>query len=440
MRKIIVTRDPAKINLAVLKLVEQLGDLTSLSALASDAEYARSQAVAAAAAAQADKTAAAAARAGAEAAQASAASSSGTAGAHASASAVSAGTSAVSASAASGSAVTAAAEASAAQETFSALLRAFNWTPNKLVSARAVYDAKMLTAQAGNLPENSTPVAANLFGTDPTYGPYVRRDLTSTNPFSTYTRPVFTMTPDSVFRIRVKARFAQPTEANWRLVFLASDGAAQVRSIPMTGIVAGEVRDYEAIIGKTAGGIVTHVHPTAADWGRPYFRGGIASMELISGGTYDVFVLDIEDVTLVDLATRAAQAANDAVAVSVRFDVAQTLTTPQKTQAQANLGLGSVATENTVPVTKGGTGANNATAARANFQVPWTPDGRIALWYVVSGSAAILPSGGRYAYHLIPFLDNILTSGGACGSEAGGTQVAPAFPGRVYVGWYWRIA
>lgn len=91
MRKIIVTRDPAKINLAVLKLVEQLGDLTSLSALASDAEYARSQAVAAAAAAQADKTAAVAAKAGAEAAQASAATSSGTAGAHASAAAASAG-------------------------------------------------------------------------------------------------------------------------------------------------------------------------------------------------------------------------------------------------------------------------------------------------------------------------------------------------------------
>ncbi|GEM_PF-3944524 len=90
MRKIIVTRDPAKINLAVLKLVEQLGDLTSLSALASDAEYARSQAVAAAAAAQAEQAAAATAKSGAEAAQASAASSSGTAGAHASAAAASA--------------------------------------------------------------------------------------------------------------------------------------------------------------------------------------------------------------------------------------------------------------------------------------------------------------------------------------------------------------
>ena len=35
--------------------------------------------------------------------------------------------------------------------------------------------------------------------------------------------------------------------------------------------------------------------------------------------------------------------------------------------ARSNLGLGSVATENTVPVTKGGTGAANATSARSNL-------------------------------------------------------------------------
>lgn len=257
----------------------------------------------------------------------------------------------------------------AVQETFDAALRALNWTPNKVISARAVYDAKMLTASAGGLPENSSFIAANLFAVDPVYGPYVRRDLTSINPFSTYARPVFTMKPDSVFRIRVKARFAQPTAASWRPVFLAADGAAQVRSIPMTGIVAGEVRDYEAIIGKTAGGIVTHVHPTAADWDRPYFRGGIASVELIAGGNYDVFVLDVEDVTLLDLATRAAQAANAAAAASVRFDMAQALTDPQKAQARSNMGLGSVATDNVVPVERGGTGATSVAGARATLGV-----------------------------------------------------------------------
>ena len=37
------------------------------------------------------------------------------------------------------------------------------------------------------------------------------------------------------------------------------------------------------------------------------------------------------------------------------------------TDARTNLGLGSVATENTVPVTKGGTGAANAATARSNL-------------------------------------------------------------------------
>ena len=37
------------------------------------------------------------------------------------------------------------------------------------------------------------------------------------------------------------------------------------------------------------------------------------------------------------------------------------------TTARANLGLGSVATENTVPVAKGGTGATDATTARSNL-------------------------------------------------------------------------
>ena len=38
-----------------------------------------------------------------------------------------------------------------------------------------------------------------------------------------------------------------------------------------------------------------------------------------------------------------------------------------KSSARANLGLGSVATENTVPITKGGTGATTVAAARTNF-------------------------------------------------------------------------
>ena len=37
------------------------------------------------------------------------------------------------------------------------------------------------------------------------------------------------------------------------------------------------------------------------------------------------------------------------------------------TDARSNLGLGSVAVENTVPITKGGTGAANATTARSNL-------------------------------------------------------------------------
>ena len=72
-----------------------------------------------------------------------------------------------------------------------------------------------------------------------------------------------------------------------------------------------------------------------------------------------------------------------ALANRLRVDLAQGLNTAQQAQGRANLGLGTVAIQNTVPVANGGTGATDAAQARTNLNV-----------YSKSETEALIPASG----------------------------------------------
>ena len=72
-----------------------------------------------------------------------------------------------------------------------------------------------------------------------------------------------------------------------------------------------------------------------------------------------------------------------ALANRLRIDVSQGLNTAQQAQGRANLGLGALATQNTAPISQGGTGASDATQARTNLDV-----------YSKAETVALIPTSG----------------------------------------------
>ena len=78
-----------------------------------------------------------------------------------------------------------------------------------------------------------------------------------------------------------------------------------------------------------------------------------------------------------DIKTLVTQLSN-----RLRIDAEQGLNASQQSQGRANLGLGAVATQNTVPVANGGTGAADAAQARTNLEV-----------YSKAETVALIPTG-----------------------------------------------
>jgi hypothetical protein len=99
------------------------------------------------------------------------------------------------------------------------------------------------------------------------------------------------------------------------------------------------------------------------------------------------------------------------------------------------------------PIVAGGTGATTAAAARSAIGAPPTPQtaagaGQWLSTFVTDGNAAVLPAGGTWAWHSLPFTASTgtLAPGGSGGVNAGGTTVSGAVAGRVYVLMLFRIA
>lgn len=89
----------------------------------------------------------------------------------------------------------------------------------------------------------------------------------------------------------------------------------------------------------------------------------------------------------------------------------------------------------------------DAAASRSAIGAPPTPQtaGGAGQWYsifVADNTAAVLPSGGTWAWNTLPFSTSggTLAAGGSGGVNAGGTTVAGAVSGRVYVLLLWRVA
>lgn len=128
----------------------------------------------------------------------------------------------------------------------------------------------------------------------------------------------------------------------------------------------------------------------------------------------------------------------------VRYDDAQALTSPQQAQARSNIGLGNVATDNVVPVSRGGTGSGDTQTARDNLGVPQLPSltGAWLNGQVDAGGALVIPAGGQWAW----MADSFSTASGGViaqqrrgGVAAGGSTVINGQSGILYQYTFWRI-
>jgi hypothetical protein len=92
--------------------------------------------------------------------------------------------------------------------------------------------------------------------------------------------------------------------------------------------------------------------------------------------------------------------------------------------------------------------AADAAAARATLGAPALPTGTGGVagnWTSIlpgSGAAAVLPSGGTWAYFSFRVTDatGALDGNHSTSISAGGTQIGAGFAGRSWVGFAWRIA
>lgn len=128
---------------------------------------------------------------------------------------------------------------------------------------------------------------------------------------------------------------------------------------------------------------------------------------------------------------------------ALEYDRAQSLAEAQKAQIRTNAGLGAVATENIVPISKGGTGAISAAAARAALDVPLAPSSaRIEAGQTSAGDALTTPAGGTWQWEA----DSISLPSGTWaqprrgGIAGGGSVVVAAQAGIAYMYKFWRIA
>jgi len=124
---------------------------------------------------------------------------------------------------------------------------------------------------------------------------------------------------------------------------------------------------------------------------------------------------------------------------ALRYDIAQSLTGDQKQRVQDNIGLGVVAVEDVVPVSKGGTGGTTEAGARAGIQAPWAPINSRVGGRIGTGDF-YLPAGGTWLFwRLVTGPSGNVIADTGMGVDAGGTLVA-SVGGNVYNVWYWRIA
>lgn len=197
------------------------------------------------------------------------------------------------------------------------------------------------------------------------------------------------------------------TDAKTARVNLGIGDAATENVIPLEKGGTGAKNAAEARKNLNLGGFISYDSKVAGDFNQMFSPDLTLSMVVANNGAWGV------------------QRNSDGKTIALSVDRGGTgATTPA--DARKNLGLGDVATENTLPVSKGGTGATAAAGARQNLelgsaatksvgtgsgQIPdmsafpngtgYTklPNGKILQW----GSASAQASGGRLVNFPVPF-------------------------------------
>ena len=253
-----------------------------------------------------------------------------------------AGNAATSASQAATSATGAAGSASQAASSASTSATVLSDAQRALASSTAIITgiASSATLPFGVVPGGAVdtyPVlAAGNYASDAD-GSYLARSMDAANA-GAILRAVAPSADDRVYRVtaRVKVTSANDVQlvAYWRT---AGDVSINSGAWATTSLAAGVVTTIRMVIGRQAGGVVDTVAGggttwSAADW----IRFGVRSVNAAAGQTFQVYSLQVDDLTQADLAARSANgAAGSATAAATSASSAAASQTAAGTSAAA---------------------------------------------------------------------------------------------------------
>ncbi|WP_139166716.1 hypothetical protein [Paracoccus chinensis] len=226
-----------------------------------------------------------------------------------------AGKASTSATQAAASETSAAGSASAAASSATVSATALSGVQQALVNTTALLSVvpspatRAFTASGSGLPGAVTPFADAAYGSD-SGGPYLQRESPDASN-GVRLRQTVPSVLGNVYRVtvRVKASHAMTLQlvGHW----LRADGT-EVNGTTFLPIAfaAGETRTLTAVVGSTAGGLVTHVVGSVANWTEAAsIRFGVVNVAGVAGSNFRVYVIRVDDLTQADAARREAEAA-----------------------------------------------------------------------------------------------------------------------------------
>lgn len=219
---------------------------------------------------------------------------------------VSANNAASSATSAAGSASMASTSASTSATALADMQVGLNTTSRVLVTV-PLPNLMGFGTSAGGLPATySNLIGAGSYGSDED-GPYVQRSTTNSSSY-VLTRALAPVGPDSVLRVsvKVKASVAMNIRFNMRLVLPDGNASASFGGQTET-FEAGEVRTITCTYGRVAGGLVTTLAGSLANWTNAIgARFGVFNTAATPAENFRVYSFTVDDVTDADLAMRQA--------------------------------------------------------------------------------------------------------------------------------------
>ena len=203
------------------------------------------------------------------------------------------------------------------------------------------------------------------YGTD-TDGQYIQRDSTANNR-AVLLRGLSPSSAEKVYKVTAKLKSSHPMNLRLSANWLRSDGTSVASGSYVTTLFeANQVGTITMVIGSQAGGLVTQVGTTPANWTTAVgIRFGVQVVTGVASSNYKLYDIKVEDYTAADQAARQAKLSSDSAdAASRSYEAIVVLEDNAETYAAAALGHSTSATSAAgLATTKAGESSQSATNA-----------------------------------------------------------------------------